>query len=307
MNFNVIGNKKMNKLIAEDGAAASGNGLVTEDAQPAETKAAEQEPANGLVMDADPAEETSNGLMAGAPMDSEPSTQVAVRTQSTAVANPADVQAPTMGGEDVDVSELGYGAFKKLKIENAEFDLDNASAGKALIVAVVNRRLQRLIKPAGVENPTKEQMAYYTVQPGLSENEMQTTRGKSVTQFKQELREEGLKPEEVEYEMVGAQILKFSKEVGDVVPVGTMCEMQIAQASMQRFRGLMVMAKKQGTPIDQRVLKVSVGPKTQGGNGKTYNPWVIDPVAGTKDDFCQKLGINLETAAGISVEDLEDF
>lgn len=287
--------RKMNGLLVDgDDSAASaptGNGLDVQQSEPVtEAKPQEQAP-------------QQNGLVTTAPMD-EPGTAVATANQSTAV---AAAPASMIGGEDVDASELGYGAFPKLKIENGEFDLDGQAAGRKLWVAVVNRRVQRLVKPAGEENPPKEQMAYYTVMPGVNPDQHSTTKGKLVGDFKQSLREEGLKPEEVEYEMVGVQILKFSKDVGDVVAPGTQVEMQIPQASMQRFRGLMFNFKKQDIPMGQRVLEVSVGAKRQSSNGKSYNPWQIDPISATADAVCEKFGINLGSVAGTSLDDLEDF
>lgn len=248
----------------------------------------------------------TNGLII--PKDSPESagTQVTVATANhNALATQTDNAVMfKAGGEDVDESELGYGAFKKLKIESGEFDLDGTAAGKRMWVAVQNRRVQRLIKPKGVTDPTDEQMAYYSLIPGVNPNDLKTTKGVSVAEFKQSLKEDGLTAEEVEYEMVGAKILKPAKEVGDVVPAGTLIEMQIPQASMQRFRGLMVTAQKAGIPMQQRVLQVMVGPKTQG-KGGSYNPWVIDSVQGTADSICEKLGIDLVNVSGISVDDAD--
>lgn len=289
-----IANKNvlMNGLLTEESAASTG---------PIETAA-----------------EQKNGLVDPAPRDAQPDAQpeaqaeqtnqlVTTSTNHNAVST--NVQPVSkIGGEDVDVTELGYGAFAKLKIENGEFDLDSKSAGKVIIVSVVNRKVQRLIKPAGVQEPSKEHMAYYVVDANLSNpNDMTTTKGQKVGDFKNLLKEEGLQPEEAEYEMVGVQILKFSKEVGDVAPVGTLAEMQIPSASMQKFRGLMVMAQKKGVPMGQRVLKVSVGPKTTGGNGKTYNPWMFESVNGTTDQVCEKMGIDLNAVSGVDVDDLMDI
>ena len=299
-----MNNEKMNGLISAESPEAASTGTVDTQTKPQE--------GNGLVdttieqtqeVQATQQESVHNGLVTTtAPMDEQPNTQVAV-AQNTAVAT-SDAQTYTAGGEDVDASELGYGAFPKLKIENGEFDLDKQSAGKKLLVAVMNRRVQRLIKPAGVSDPSKDQMAYYTVVPGVNPDNLLTTKGQKTSEFKQMLREEGLKAEEVEYEMVGVQILKFPKEVGNIVPVGTLAEMQIPQASMQRFRGLMFNARKADIPMGQRVLQVAVGPKTQG-NGGTYNPWVIDAVNGTAEEICAKLGIELGAVSGIDADDLD--
>ena len=294
----------MNGLIVEEAVAVSAGVIDTQ---------VESQPETQVKIQVETQVETqqANGLVDPSPRDvavvSNPQTQLATTSANHNVVSTVQ-PVSKIGGEDVDVTELGYGAFAKLKIENGEFDLDGKSAGKVIVVSVVNRKVQRLIKPAGVQEPTKEQMAYYVVNPLISNSdEMVTTKGQKVSDFKNLLKEEGLQPEEVEYEMVGAQILKFSKEVGEVSPIGTLAEMQIPSASMQKFRGLMVMANKRGVPMGQRVLSVAVGPKTAGGNGKTYNPWVFEPVNGTTDEVCAKMGIDLNSAAGISIDDLMDI
>jgi len=279
---------KMNGLIVEDSAAQTSANSVAE-------SAVESKP------------EQVNGLIAAEPMDSA-GTEVATTSDTN-----TDIVAGGQGNaplntidNDVDESDIGYGAFPKLKIENGEFDIAGQSAGKKIIVSVMSRYTQRLIKPADTANPTKEQMAYYQVVKGVNSDTLTTTKGILVKDFKNSLKEEGLRPEESEYEMVQAQIIKLSKEVGEVVPTGTMAEMQIPSASMQRFRGIMLGLKHKNIPLGERAIVVSVGAKVQSDKG-TYNPWVIEPMTGTTTQVCEKLGIDLETSGGVSLDSLEDF
>lgn len=262
-----------------------------------EAKAAPQQETS--VADTKPAE-TGNGLMVDPAPKAEASTAVATTSPNhNAVATTQPVSDTPDG--DVDGSELGYGAFPKLIISNGEFQLDDTPAGKAMMVGVQYVQTQFLISPDGVQDADKDQLAYYI------KGQEATTKGVSVEDFKAKLRADGFEPKESEYLMVQAVVLKFSDAVGDVMPVGSPIIMQIPGASLQRFKGIMVMMKNAGIPVNERCVKVAVGPATKSGNGKTYNPWQFTQVNGTVTQVCEKFGISLAGMSGELSDDLMDF
>lgn len=336
-NFSTLNHKFLNGLLidGDDMGGSSTQVQVNPEAKPAPKQEVRQETTgNGLLIDPTPSKTGQrelgdpnpsaicNGLLidptpkdstevAVATPSSASNTSVVSATGSTAVSTQVNPQASTTPDGDVDASELGYGAFPKLIISNGEFNLDDTPAGKSILVGVQFIQTQFLISPDGVQDADKDQLAYYV------KGRTTTTKGVSIEDFKAKLRADGFEPKESEYLMVQAVVLKFSNAVGDVLPVGSPVIMQIPGASLQRFKGIMVMLqnadyvdaegnKTRGVPLTERCVMVGVGAATKSGGGKTYNPWTFE-AKGLTSKVCEKFGINLSGMGAEPSDDLMDF